>query len=1139
MKDILIVESKEDKLKFQKWILDGVNSSNVTDSNHEQLASNLFNKFLELKSRIKSPYNDFYYWMKDSTFEDFFRYIVQLSTEVDKSNTIRQKEKEGAELVYKDDTWKVYHIINYEASAKYGKGTKWCITGTKRWNNGDSGESTFLNYHNENGVEFYFYIKNNGEKYALAIYPDNQHYEIYNAEDVKVPYIEDAPSIEGLPDVSTKDDMRTLVNAIMTGQIEEKTIFYCMQLVALENRGVDLYITTNPNVIASWFSDQIPDGYLEFEAVKNGDLTPEEYESITGNEWDDVEYWDGDYPYLEWGAIDSIKGITKKEKCNPDNFKDYKYWAFYNIEGNGYDINYANDYVGLYMMIDDIAIGSRDWPDSELDDFYGNNQGSRMDVLAIMIANTLINQIKEGRISKDVLKDLDISNELFEESLQEDATQVSNDFANVEVSLPYKNEKTIIDTFIKLGAKKGISREGPTLVFRDGTCLNLEAWGTHGEACFEVGKKLGFPRRNNDENDDEYLEYLEFHKGTITLNGGNWDFEDRIKIVMDAKPSEYQYTRIKEFLDLMMQGATSHDTLYIYAPNGFQTYCLIDYDSSDIIMKIRRAFTLGRLEENTLKEAKAITWGDLDYAKKTDTRGIQMSGRGTGHFGTGFYFVGKDGPYGLDSEGNIKKYDYEPSRPIYEIDLDAYNLFKPRDNDSAYKIHDAMREINNGYEPSLVDWLYKDFDIDKLEDELFQIGWDAQDVNEDIDDDLDLDIDDLEDLVDDKEELSDEELDRRYEENYRKGVKEFIKKYGLEEYVWKDIDTEKIGVVENHIKDAIHSKYNSIQGLKYALKVLSQELNVNKDRLLGIIKQSYDNTNSKDTISTQIFKALGYEGVDVTHLNHDAQGLSGLDNFSYGTVIYDLKPGTFRKIKEPRKTNSGYYKDTTNEDLSLNEIMRGKGSVSDSRILQYVEECIDTMKGLSFGFVNEDCLSYDDIDVEEGDTTRTFGTMLMPKTPDDNFKLVLNKHMFDEPEEAIKNTILHELCHYVVDKVAIDRDVVTYKNGGWYLRTNLPFANELKGHGNVWKKVASKVGDATGQDITRLGSYDVHTGVGQHAKDVAKYVIQCKNCGRQICYNRRTKFINAVIDGNGHTNSWWHNCPDGKECHDFEIVKGI
>ena len=46
-------------------------------------------------------------------------------------------------------------------------------------------------------------------------------------------------------------------------------------------------------------------------------------------------------------------------------------------------------------------------------------------------------------------------------------------------------------------------------------------------------------------------------------------------------------------------------------------------------------------------------------------------------------------------------------------------------------------------------------------------------------------------------------------------------------------------------------------------------------------------------------KALGYDGVDVTHLGKEGQGLSGLDNFSYGTVIYDLKPSTYKKVSNP------------------------------------------------------------------------------------------------------------------------------------------------------------------------------------------------------------------------------------------------
>ena len=40
-------------------------------------------------------------------------------------------------------------------------------------------------------------------------------------------------------------------------------------------------------------------------------------------------------------------------------------------------------------------------------------------------------------------------------------------------------------------------------------------------------------------------------------------------------------------------------------------------------------------------------------------------------------------------------------------------------------------------------------------------------------------------------------------------------------------------------------------------------------------------------------KELGYEGIDVSHLSDS----SGYDNFSYGSVVYNLKPGTYKKIK--------------------------------------------------------------------------------------------------------------------------------------------------------------------------------------------------------------------------------------------------
>ena len=160
-----LIESKEDIRKFTQWMFNGykeyATSVGVTNISDEQISEDvrkLVDKFLELKPRIKSPYNDFYYWMKNSTSLEFSDYIRNLESEVDSKKTQKTKSKEGARLVYSDDNWKVYEINTYEASAKYGKGTKWCISGSKRWSNGERGDEYFDDYHSQNGVKFYFFI---------------------------------------------------------------------------------------------------------------------------------------------------------------------------------------------------------------------------------------------------------------------------------------------------------------------------------------------------------------------------------------------------------------------------------------------------------------------------------------------------------------------------------------------------------------------------------------------------------------------------------------------------------------------------------------------------------------------------------------------------------------------------------------------------------------------------------------------------------------------------------------------------------------------------------------------------------------------------------------------------------------------
>lgn len=160
--------------------------------------------FFMLKNRLKSPENDIYFWLKRSP-EILKRRLDDLQS----IKTRSQKDaeaSEGAELVYSGDGWKVYHITTYEASKKYGSGTKWCISGSKVWSNGERGEEYF-NQYTSKGVEFYFYIKDGAEKYALAYVPQTGKYQIFDARDYDISQddLSFLPKVEGLPVFSIKE----------------------------------------------------------------------------------------------------------------------------------------------------------------------------------------------------------------------------------------------------------------------------------------------------------------------------------------------------------------------------------------------------------------------------------------------------------------------------------------------------------------------------------------------------------------------------------------------------------------------------------------------------------------------------------------------------------------------------------------------------------------------------------------------------------------------------------------------------------------------------------------------------------------------------------------------------------------------
>lgn len=163
----------------------------------------LANRFLALRSKIKAPENDLYYWIKKKTPEELATFLDTI--EQTKSATQAKKDiaDQGAKLVCSSEHWNVYHITTFEASQKYGRDSKWCITGVNNW--GDR----YWKQYKEKNIEFYFLItkgeydpRGKESKIALAIYPNNMC-EVFNQQDTliplgKVPYIDEI-NIPGIP----------------------------------------------------------------------------------------------------------------------------------------------------------------------------------------------------------------------------------------------------------------------------------------------------------------------------------------------------------------------------------------------------------------------------------------------------------------------------------------------------------------------------------------------------------------------------------------------------------------------------------------------------------------------------------------------------------------------------------------------------------------------------------------------------------------------------------------------------------------------------------------------------------------------------------------------------------------------------
>lgn len=107
------------------------------------------------------------------------------------------------------------------------------------------------------------------------------------------------------------------------------------------------------------------------------------------------------------------------------------------------------------------------------------------------------------------------------------------------------------------------------------------------------------------------------------------------------------------------------------------------------------------------------------------------------------------------------------------------------------------------------------------------------------------------------------------------------------------------------------------------------------------------------------------------------------------------------------------------------------------------------------------------------------------------FVLGISIYRFADGMEAVKETILHELCHAIA-----------------------PFGEK---HGETWQRIARLVGNIFHVKINARNAHTIEV-----AEMAYKYHIKCDGCGAEWHYCRRTQFVKAVE--NNHAVDWKCGC---------------
>lgn len=833
----------------------------------DHVGEDIAQKFFKLKPRIKSPQNDLYYWLKKEPVElqDFLDELENI-----KSKTQQVKEdKKGAELIYNSDGWKIYKINTYDAAKYYGKGTKWCISGNYPGDEG-KGEMYFDSY-KEDGVKDYYFIIHGDDKWAWLDWED---YEIYDIEDSlweaddtglnkKTNEKPDFPEsvIDALPNARPFFDFHYIPADEALAKAEETGI-----LVVDDNTQevIDYYLSeykikkviTNKTVPLGWFQNN---RYIEEVIIKS----PSKYIG---------RYSFSGCPNLKSIYIASSVYLIDDYMVAGSN-ANLTIYCESNEPRKGYAENCFADVMDQEtgeILPANVVWGVRNFPINESMEDHMN-------------INFMIQEAKKRRVKPEDLFEKPfklVDAKKFFDELTKNTSQDYRDKAKERITKNDSSQifyKTILGYLDSLGTGKDYPRLEPaSYQIKNEQFIPID--GRHrAQLCIMLGIDLPVREVKTSNNKDKrhtLIDAVLFHgdgnapyftgfdnpEGTYKLKGSKNDFiayitkeftaGDLLKeLTVSVKPIEDgQYAYFSTALRI--NNSVNAQALEKLVNTVWEPYVdmLMDatYDYYKDLYDIDESF---KLTEEDEKGDWGYHYGDL--GNKADRRS-KFGSRGSGGFGTGTYFIGT--PISQRKDGGSYK-----NRPEHKIDFSKYNLFKPRSNEQAYKLHDALLTINNmapNFKRVPKQWGEVLDEFDKVFDEYYAP------LN----------------ALDDDDHSTPVTLNKQ-------ALLKYIRKY-IDYYPYKlnkDDDLMDIArEIENNLVDEAKEFYYILNSLSSALGYY------NEDKLRKIV---IDALQDKSDIApaTLIMKSLGYDGIDVRHLDHDAQGLSGLDNFGFGSVIYDLK----------------------------------------------------------------------------------------------------------------------------------------------------------------------------------------------------------------------------------------------------------